>query len=427
MTLLFTKERNVGDLFAEDSAHRAFYRFHQLLQRERFWQEHELLTLGKILGEGVVRITGDENDPCGKAPATQLGEHGRAVHLRHDHVRDNKVDLALGRFDDFQSFQAGIGFEHRIAPRSERARGEGAHGLLILDKKDRALPGKISRWLRDLFFRRFVGRARNVARQKDTKDRAAIRLAVDKHIAAGLLDDSVDHREPEAGAFADFLGREKGFENLIAHVARDAVAGILHFDKYIVGLHQRLFSIGGAFIGRHIPRPQGNASAVRHGVARVHDKIDDDLLELIEVSLDEPEIAAVLDLELDPLTDEAAQQILQFRENVGELQYLRPKRLAPRKSEQLPYQASGPIGVLLDLHDVLKGRIRRPMIGEQKVRIADDGGQHIVEVMGDAAGQLTDGLHFLALRKIFLKRALLGRIKRKKRRRGAVLATVLSR
>ena len=49
---------------------------------------------------------------------------------------------------------------------------------------------------------------------------------------------------------------------------------------------------------------------------------------------------------------------------------------------------------------------------EQQIRIADDGGEHIVKVMRDAARQLADGLHLLTLGKAFLQRALLGHFQR---------------
>ncbi len=74
----------------------------------------------------------------------------------------------------------------------------------------------------------------------------------------------------------------------------------------------------------------------------------------------------------------------------------------------MPHQSGGAIGVLLDLHDVLEGRVGRPVIGEQKLGIADDRGQHIVEVMGDAARELADGLHLLGLVELLLAVALLG-------------------
>ena len=49
---------------------------------------------------------------------------------------------------------------------------------------------------------------------------------------------------------------------------------------------------------------------------------------------------------------------------------------------------------------------------KQQVGEADDGGQHVVEIVRDAAGELADRLHLLALRELRLERALLGRLQR---------------
>ena len=105
-----------------------------------------------------------------------------------------------------------------------------------------------------------------------------------------------------------------------------------------------------------------------------------------------------------------------------QLQRLRPQRLAAREREQLPHQARRAIGVLLDLHDVLEGRIGRPVVGEQQIGIADDRGQHVVEVVRDAAGELADRLHLLALREILLQRALFGGVEREHDRARAFAA-----
>ena len=114
-------------------------------------------------------------------------------------------------------------------------------------------------------------------------------------------------------------------------------------------------------------RAHDDLAAVRHRVARIDDEIDDHLLELIEIGLDQPEIAPVPHVELDRLADEPAQQHVQIGEHVAELQHLRTQRLAARESQELTHETGGAVGVLLDLHDVLEGRIGRPVIGEQKI------------------------------------------------------------
>ena len=94
--------------------------------------------------------------------------------------------------------------------------------------------------------------------------------------------------------------------------------------------------------------------------------------------------------ELHALAEEALQQQRQVRQRLAELHDLGPQRLAAREGEQLAHEARGPVRVLLDLHEVLEGRIGRPVAREQQVRIADDRLQDVVEIVRDAAGELAD-------------------------------------
>ena len=72
----------------------------------------------------------------------------------------------------------------------------------------------------------------------------------------------------------------------------------------------------------------------------------------------------------------------------------------------MPHQARRPVGILLDLHDVLERRIGRLVRVEQEIGRHHDGGQHIVEIVSDAAGELADQFHFLRLRDLGLELAL---------------------
>ena len=141
------------------------------------------------------------------------------------------------------------------------------------------------------------GGVAGVAGQQHGEGRAAADGLDAEYIAAGLLDDAVDHGEAKTRAFADLLRREERLEDLVLHLRRDAMAEILDLDRDIFGRGQRIVVEGGAFGRRHIAGAQRDLAAVRHGVARIDDQIDDDLFELIDVGLDEPEIAAVPQLE----------------------------------------------------------------------------------------------------------------------------------
>ena len=86
------------------------------------------------------------------------------------------------------------------------------------------------------------------------------------------------------------------------------------------------------------------------------------------------------------------------------------QRLPAREGEQLAHQAGRAIGAALDVHDVAIGGIGRPVRLQQQIGEADDGGQHVVEIVRDAAGELAHRLHLVALRELELQRLLLGGI-----------------
>ena len=53
-------------------------------------------------------------------------------------------------------------------------------------------------------------------------------------MAAGLLDKTVDHAEPEPRALADLLGREERLEDALGDLRRDSGAGVLDANPDIV-------------------------------------------------------------------------------------------------------------------------------------------------------------------------------------------------
>ena len=73
-----------------------------------------------------------------------------------------------------------------------------------------------------------------VARQVQPEGRALALGAVDPDMAARLLGEAVDHRQPEAGALADRLGREERLEDLRERVRRHADAGVADADDGVV-------------------------------------------------------------------------------------------------------------------------------------------------------------------------------------------------
>ncbi len=98
----------------------------------------------------------------------------------------------------------------------------------------------------------------------------------------------------------------------------------------------------------------------------------------------------------------------EFDENIGDVENPRLQGLLPRERQQLAHQIGGAVGVLLDLHDVGKGRIAGPRAQQQQIAKSDHRGQQIVEIVRNTAGELADCLHLLRLRKLSFEIFLLG-------------------
>ncbi len=73
-----------------------------------------------------------------------------------------------------------------------------------------------------------------VPRQEDVERGALVRFGVHIDEAAGLLDDAIDRRQAEAGALADFLGREERLEDLVDDLGRNSRAGVRDVDPDII-------------------------------------------------------------------------------------------------------------------------------------------------------------------------------------------------
>ena len=248
-----------------------------------------------------------------------------------------------------------------------------------------------------------------MARQVDAEGRALADLAVGEDVAARLLDDAVDGGQAEAGALADILGGEERLEDLGHDLGRHAGAGVLDLDQHVLaGRHAVAGELQALALG-DVARADGERAAVGHGVAGVDGEVDDHLLELRLVGLDVPEVAAGQDLELDLLAERAVEQRRDRSVSTSPSSSTSACSVCRReKASSWRTRPAARLALLLDVHDVLVGGVGRPVRLQQQVGEADDGGQHVVEVVRDAAGELADRLHLLALREFQLQRLLLG-------------------
>ena len=99
-------------------------------------------------------------------------------------------------------------------------------------------------------------------------------------------------------------------------------------------------------------------------------------------------------LDLDLLAEGGAQQFCDIRYRAVDLDVARPQRLFSREGEQVLDQLGAALGGIVDqARDALQfGLILQAR--HQRLGIAGDHGQHVVEVVRDAAGQLADQSSF---------------------------------
>src|SRR5258708_6455377 len=99
---VMSRQADISTAEHSSSIHEALDGLDELLEREGLRQEHEVLALRQIARKGVVGVAGDENDLGVQSAFAQLRQHRRAVHFRHDDVRNDKVDRLARVLDDAQ-------------------------------------------------------------------------------------------------------------------------------------------------------------------------------------------------------------------------------------------------------------------------------------------------------------------------------------
>jgi hypothetical protein len=142
-------------------------------------------------------------------------------------------------------------------------------------------------------------------------------------------------------------------------------------------------------------------AAVGHGVAGVEHEVHHHLLELAPVGGD---VAAArrglgrLHDELDVLADHAAEHRREPGDHLGDREHGRLHHAAAAEGEDLPREAGGAAGRVADHLDVLARRGAVREVGKREVGGAQDAGEHVVEVVRDAAGEPAQRSIFCARR-----------------------------
>ena len=157
---------------------------------------------------------------------------------------------------------------------------------------------------------------------------------------------------------------------------------------------------------------EGQAAAVRHGVARVQGEVEDRELELVGIDAHQREPILELHIDLDDGAERAPQHLHHAVDEARHVHRLGPQLLAPREGEHALGQGRAALG---GLDRGIDQRLARDPVGHvarHEVEIAEDRHQHVVEIVREPARELAEALELLHLvhlrqRHLALARALL--------------------
>ena len=228
--------------------------------------------------------------------------------------------------------------------------------------------------------------------------------------AARLAREAVDHGQAEPGALADVLGGEEGLGDLRQHVGGNAAAAVGDGEHDIVAR-----PAGRADCRRRpraLSRGDGDRAALRHRVARVDDQVHQRELELGAVGVGAPDAVA------RSASRAATSPPSVWREQLGDggrqLGRCRSRPAAASgggrrraAGRPAPTPCSAAWRVMPRILLLLVVQLQPPL---DQAEAAEHGGEQIVEIVGDAAGQLADRVHLARLEQLLFEHLALGHV-----------------
>lgn len=168
---------------------------------------------------------------------------------------------------------------------------------------------------------------------------------------------------------------------------------------------QHIAARGHAQTGRCcvVQLPVGGAdaqtAAVGHGVPGVERQVQQHVLQLIGIATGQPEVVGEHQLERHQRADGALQQVPHAADQRVAVGRPHLQRLAPGEGQQPMGQGRRPVCRALGIGEMASQVIVAALIEAtfKQAQRADDAAQEVVEVMGEATGELTDRFHLLCL------------------------------
>src|SRR6185369_53297 len=191
-------------------------------------------------------------------------------------------------------------------------------------------------------------------------------------VAPGLLHDTEHRSEAESRpAIFPFGGEERLVYPRLNRSAH-AATGVRHSEHHVRSGDDANVELCIRSVQLHVGGLDRQPATVWHGIAGVHDQVHQDLLQLICVCVNRPEIAFTQHAHLDILTDQSCEHALHVRDHFIEIQDGELQDLLATECEELSSELSGSAPSLLDLFDVGTHRFAGLQLGDGQRGVAQD-------------------------------------------------------
>ncbi len=228
-----------------------------------------------------------------------------------------------------------------------------------------------------------------------------------------LLDQAVHRGQPEAGPLPRGLGGEEGLEHVRARLLVHSDAGVTHREADVLARPHRSPCLPLILGQVHAPGLDPQHAAVRHRVAGIGHEVEEDLLRGVDIGAHVGQVLLARGDDLDIGRQDAAQEPGQIADEPAEVDRLELEAGATGEAEQLLHHHAAAQRRRHHVPQVRVGiRVARGEGLRDQLGVREDDSKQIVEVVGDAAGELADRLHLLGLAQLLLERAPLRHVLR---------------
>ena len=246
--------------------------------------------------------------------------------------------------------------------------------------------------------------------EMDFELRARADLAVELEETAQAGDNLFHRGQPEAGALARRLGAEERLEDFLLQLRGNARAVVGHGEhdiasgwqgRVVAGRTGRLAGCQGRF-AREVVRGNRDRAAVRHGIAGIHAEVEQHLIQLRGIAAHRPQVGAHMGDAPDVRREGVLHHPAEVGDQMPDLEDDGAVRPSAREGEDLLDHARAAPGAGFDNVDDLVGVGIRGLRAQQLHR-HENGREHVVQIVGHAAGQRADALEALGAKELRLQ------------------------